>query len=144
MPGRTAPHVIVFEASTLVGAAIGRGIVPDRAVRRAFASDRAAVSEATLSELLGVSARPRLARFIDPELRDEVLAFLDAFGVFFAPAEAVTDCRDWKDNKYLELALAAGADRIISSDNDLLVLHPWRGVQVLRPADYLAEAGHAA
>jgi putative PIN family toxin of toxin-antitoxin system len=34
----------------------------------------------------------------------------------------VTDCRDAKDNKYLELALAAGVGVIVSSDDDLLVL----------------------
>ena len=56
-----------------------------------------------------------------------MLGLLDAFGVFFTPTERVTDCRDAKDNKYLELALAAGADPIVSSDDDLLVLHPWRG-----------------
>ena len=58
--------------------------------------------------------------------------------------EAVADCRDPKDDKYLELALASGADRIVSSDADLLVLHPWRGVRILRPADYLAETGGGA
>jgi predicted nucleic acid-binding protein len=52
----------------------------------------------------------------------------------------VTDCRDPKDDKYLELALAAGAETIVSSDDDLLVLHPWRGVRILRPADYVAFA----
>lgn len=55
--------------------------------------------------------------------------------------ERVTDCRDPKDNKHLELALASGADTIVSSDADLLVLHPWRGTRILRPADYLAETG---
>ncbi len=132
--------MIVFDASTLVSAIIGRGSVPDRAVRHAFAADRVAVSEATMAELLDVLARPRLARFIDPELRDEVLALLDALGTFFAPTERVTDCRDAKDDKYLELALAAGAEVIVSGDDDLLVLHPWRGVRILRSADYLAEA----
>jgi putative PIN family toxin of toxin-antitoxin system len=136
--------VIVFDASTLVGAAIRRGSVPDQAVRHAFASDPVAFSEATIAELLAVFARPRLARFIDPELRDEVLALFDAFGAFFAPAARVTDCRDPKDNKYLELALAAGAGAIVSGDADLLVLHPWRGVRILRPAEYLAEAGGGA
>ena len=48
--------------------------------------------------------------------------------------------RDPKDNKYLELALAAGAETIVSSDEDLLVLHPWRSVRILRPADYLTFA----
>ncbi len=40
----------------------------------------------------------------------------------------------------LEIDPASGADTIVSSDGDLLVLHPWRGVSILRPADYLAEA----
>ena len=53
----------------------------------------------------------------------------------------VTDCRDAKDNKYLELALAAGAAAIISSDADLLVLHPWRGVEIVTPAQYVARFG---
>jgi predicted nucleic acid-binding protein len=52
----------------------------------------------------------------------------------------VDDCRDPSDNKYLELALAAGATTIVSSDNDLLVLHPWRGIDNLTPAQYLARA----
>ncbi|MEO9189015.1 MAG: putative toxin-antitoxin system toxin component, PIN family [Acetobacteraceae bacterium] len=50
------------------------------------------------------------------------------------------DCRDAKDNKYLELAPAAGATLIVSSDNDLLTLSPWRGIPILRPAEYLARA----
>ncbi|MBX9698740.1 MAG: putative toxin-antitoxin system toxin component, PIN family, partial [Acetobacteraceae bacterium] len=62
---------------------------------------------------------------------------------FFTPLEAVAACRDAKDDKYLELALAARADLIVSGDDDLLVLHPWRGVRILRPAEYLAEAGRS-
>lgn len=136
--------MIVLDTSTLVGAAIRPGSVPYRAVRRAFSSDRVAVSEPVLSELRDVLSRPRLARFLDPATRDEVLALLDAFGVSFAPTEAVADCRDPKDDKVPELALASRADRIVSSDADLLVLHPWRGVRILRPADYLAEADGGA
>ena len=96
-----------------------------------------------MAELLDVFTRPRLARFLLSQLRDEVLALIDTFGVFFAPSERVTDCRDAKDNKYLELALAAGAGTIVTGDADLLVLHPWRGVRILQPAAYLAEAGGA-
>jgi len=90
--------------------------------------------------LIEVLARPRLARFLTPSLCSRVLSRVYAFGILFIPTETVTDCRDPKDNKYLELALAAGADVIVSSDNDLLVLHPWRGVRILRPAEYLADA----
>ena len=132
----------MLDVSTLVGAAIRRGSVPDQAVRRAFATDHVAISEDMMAELIDVLHRPRLARFVNPELRDDVLLLLDTDGVVFAPTGRVADCRDPKDNLYLELTLASGAHTIISSDADLLVLHPWRGVRILRPADYLAEAGH--
>lgn len=129
--------MIVFDASTLVSAAIVPEGIPNQAMRQAFASDKVAVSDATLCELLEVFARPRLARYLKLDLRDEVLALVDAYAVFFVPTAVVTDCRDAKDNKYLELALAARAELIISSDADLLVLNPWRGVRILRPTDYL-------
>lgn len=78
-----------------------------------------------------------------PARREQILDVLRSAAVWFEPTIAVTDCRDSKDNKYLELALAAGAETIVSSDEDLLVLHPWRRVHILRPADYLTfVAGH--
>jgi predicted nucleic acid-binding protein len=36
------------------------------------------------------------------------------------------------------VALAAQASAIVSSDHELLVLHPWRTILILRPAEYLA------
>lgn len=88
--------------------------------------------------MLEVLNRPRLARHLDFELRTEVLDLLLARAIRFEPGEAVADCRDPTDNKYLELALAANARTIVASDHDLLVLHPWRGIQIVRPADYLS------
>ncbi len=60
-------------------------------------------------------------------------------GAWLSRSERVTDCRDAKDNQYLELALASGASIIIGGDADLLVPHPWRGVGILSPAAYLTE-----
>jgi hypothetical protein len=75
---------------------------------------------------------------VDDGLRADLLDQLVTGTLWFEPSHAVTDCRDATDNKYLELALAAGADAIVSSDHDLLSLHPWQGILILRPADYLA------
>ena len=83
-------------------------------------------------------ARPRLYRFLDQDLGANLIQTLYSLGVPFTPTERVTDCRDPKDNKFLELALVAGADLIVSSDADLLVLSPWRGIPILKPAEYLA------
>jgi putative PIN family toxin of toxin-antitoxin system len=44
----------------------------------------------------------------------------------FKPKISLTDYRDTKDNKFLELAVAAIASCIITGDKDLLVLNPFR------------------
>lgn len=132
--------MIVVDASTLVSATFRRDGVPARAVRHALRADQLAVSEVVMAEWLDVLHRPGLARFLDPALRTDLLGQLLALGVVFVPSIRLTDCRDAKDNKYLELALAAGAGTIVSSDDDLLVLHPWRGVRIFRPADNLVAA----
>jgi putative PIN family toxin of toxin-antitoxin system len=114
---------MVFDASTLVSATFRRDGVPAQRVRAALRLDRLAVSKATMAQLLDVLARPRLVRFLDPELRDELLGQLDTQAVSFSPTDGVTDCRDSRYDKYMELARAAGANVIVSGDDDLLVLH---------------------
>lgn len=97
-----------------------------------------ALSSAVDAEIADVLSRPKFARAISPLRRQRFLTILRSVAVWFETAERVTDSRDDKDNKYLELALAAGAEIIVSGDQDLLVLDPWRGVRILTPADYLA------
>ncbi len=130
--------MIVFVASTIVGAAISLASVPGLSLRRAFETDILALSSPISAEYEDVLFRPRLAKYVKAAGRDTVLQGLRTLAVVFYPQITVADCRDAKDNKYLELALESGAAIIVSSDNDLLVLDPWRDVRILRPADYLA------
>lgn len=55
-----------------------------------------------------------------------------------APTSSVSDCRDWEDNRVLELAYDAGAFLIISSDDDLQQLSPWRGIPVIGPDAFVS------
>jgi hypothetical protein len=130
--------LIVFDASAVVGAALKADSVPERALLRAEEADMFALSAAVDAEIGEVLERPKFTRAIPRERRERLLAILRGAAVWFEPAMRVTDCRDPKDDKYLELALAAGAEIIVSSDDDLIVLHPWRGVRIVRPAEYLA------
>ena len=121
-----------------MSAALKADSVPERALLRAEEVDVFALSAAVDGEIVGVLNRPRFARAIPLARRERVLEILRRAAVWFEPTVRVGDCRDPKDNKYLELAFAAGAETIVSSDDDLLVLDPWRGVRIMRPADYLA------
>jgi len=116
------------------------GGIPYQALRQARAIDTLAMSQSVFDEVFDVLHRPRLARFVDTNLRADLLDQLVSGTLWFEPAVVVTDCRDAADNKYLELAIAAQARTIVSSDQDLLVLHPWHGILILRPAEYLARA----
>ncbi|TCZ63221.1 putative toxin-antitoxin system toxin component, PIN family [Roseicella aquatilis] len=133
--------VTVVDASVVISAALS----PNGTARRALAAARArttiALSEAVLREIAGVLARPKFARALTEERRRETLELLAAAALWIEPREAVRECRDPKDNCTLELALAAGASAILTGDEDLLVLHPWRGIPVLRPAEFLWALG---
>ena len=89
-------------------------------------------------EFSEVLARPKFRRAISDDRRHDVLEFLSVAAAWFEPAHRVVDCRDAKDNRYLELALAAQASVIVSGDDDLLVLEPWRGTRIMKPAAFLA------
>ena len=132
--------MIVFDASAVVSAALRENSVPERALLRAEAVNLFALSAEVDAEIAEVLGRPRFAQSVTAARRLRILEILRSGAVWFAPAERVTDCRDAKDNKYLELALAAGAEAIVSGDADLLTLHPWRSVRILQPAAYLAES----
>lgn len=60
-------------------------------------------------------------------------------GELVIPKQSITACRDPKDNKFLEAALAGKAEAIVTGDDDLLVLHPFVGIEILRPAELLAK-----
>lgn len=59
-------------------------------------------------------------------------------GMVLSPAVPVADCTaDYEDNRILELALAGNAALIISADQHLLELSPWRGIPVIEPHEFV-------
>jgi predicted nucleic acid-binding protein len=52
-------------------------------------------------------------------------------------SERVVECRDPTDDMFLELAWNGKADMIISGDEDLLTMTPFRQISILTPASFL-------
>ncbi len=135
---------VVFDTSTLVSAALRVGSVPHSAMIRAFAESTVCASVSTLDELEQVLLRSKFDRYQPPEVRNAFIAILRRHISLFAVSEANErdvnpPCRDPKDNKFLALIQASDADALISSDADLLVLHPWHEVPILTPAQFYCE-----
>ena len=68
---------------------------------------------------------------------------MEFFGGFSKQAHEVkiqtrtNACRDPKDNIYLDVAINGQATHLITGDNDLLVLNPFQGIKILKPAAFL-------
>ena len=128
---------VIVDTSTLIGALLRKRSVPNQVLLWVFEHCSIYASPSTLLELSQVVQRPgfdKYATFADRMVFFE--EFADRASVVI-PQTIVTDCRDPKDNKFLELALHIQADALITSDDDLLTLNPWRGMAVLNPADFM-------
>jgi uncharacterized protein len=133
---------VVFDTSTLVGAALRPASVPYQALVEVFRRWDLCVGEQTLAELDRVLGRAKFDRYLSVARRRAFAALIRRRSLFFVVEDehrrAVRPpCRDPHDDEFLALAIAAGADVIVSSDDDLLVLHPWRKIPVLAPATFL-------
>ena len=98
---------------------------------------RLVTSETLLGELTEVLSRPEWLRTLDATECRELLAIIREAGTFVTPTHRITACRDPEDNALLECAIAGRADYLVTGDLDLLALHPFRGIHILRPAEFL-------
>jgi len=92
-----------------------------------------------LDELVAKLALPRIRDKY--HLSDEdvqiVLSFILLHGEPVTPQRRIMACRDPKDDIVLEVAVTGRADFIVTGDNDLLVLHPFEGIPIIGPAEFL-------
>lgn len=134
---------VVVDTSTLVGAVLRPNSVPRHAFLAVVRLYELCVSQVTLDELHEVMQRPKFDRYVPRQERldfcmlvTERARLWDVDATSTRAADGV--CRDAKDAKFLALALACQAVALVSSDADLLVLHPWNKVPILTPAAFLS------
>ncbi|MBS1531115.1 MAG: putative toxin-antitoxin system toxin component, PIN family [Bacteroidetes bacterium] len=97
------------------------------------------MSEDTLNEFADVFIRPKFDSYVASDKRLAIIEDLKDVVKIVPVTNYITACRDPKDNKFLELAVDAGAECIITGDKDLLVLHPFQNIPILTAADFLKQ-----
>ena len=90
-----------------------------------------------IQEIVQVLARPELRALMQRSEVSRLLALIKRDGFWIRPKQRIRVCRDPKDNILLECALAGRADYIVTGDQDLLILHPFRGIAILKPREFL-------
>jgi len=128
------PRRVVVDTNVLVSRLILPQSLPAQVLRKVELEARLLFSEATMYELADVLSRKKFDSYITLENRKNFLQRLGQIGEFVPIIQLVRECRDPKDDKFLELALNARADVIITGDADLLRMHPWRETAIVTPA----------
>ena len=127
----------VFDVNVIVSAFLFDNSKPDQALGKAQNIGIVLVSNAIITELSNVLLRPKFSRYLSLGRRLELQNDFTEASQIIEPTETISICRDPKDNKYLELAVSGQAEVIITGDNDLLVLNPFRDIIILTPQEFL-------
>jgi len=129
---------IVLDANIFISASFWGGKPYDVFERVAEGTDLLFVTTDVLEEIESALRKPKFRAY--EELINTAILNIQKLSrkVAVAPQAKVSGvCRDPKDDKYLECAIAAKADYIITGDKDLLDLKEYGGVKIVTVKWYL-------
>lgn len=91
-----------------------------------------------IDEIKEVLLRPRITKIISLVEQEFIIGIFEKFSEKIAVGIKFQEIKDDPDdNKFLECAVSASADYIISGDNHLLKLHKFRGIKIITPAEFV-------
>ena len=129
----------VFDSTVIVSAFLfNYSSPPGLALLLALSLGTLLMSKPQADELEDVLSRRKFDRYATVEERKRLLRDLIRDAELIEITQTVQACRDPKDAKILELAINGHADYVVSGDRDLLVMNPFRGIVIVRPAAFLA------
>ena len=127
----------VPDTNVLLSRLLSRTSVPGQAFEHAILHADLVICRETISEFEDVLSRPKFDKYLSYKERSAFLLYLRDISLLIESPVPITACRDSKDDKFLALALTGQAEFILSGDEDLLTLHPFRGIDILNPRQYL-------
>jgi len=102
---------------------------------------KAAVSDDMLHELLTTIKRGKFAGRFNPASIGKVAAAYKDSSLVAYPRQKIAVSVDIKDNIFLECAVEANADYLITGDDDLLRICSYKGIHIVKPAVFLRMTG---
>lgn len=135
--------VVIIDTNVWISGLLTKSGAPAQLTRQVIKRGQPVFTADTFAELKERLWRPKFDRYIDMDRRKQFLHDMDAAAHWIiVPREIAlqTFCRDANDDMFIHAALAAGADWLMTGDQDLLVLSEnllASGVRIVSPADAL-------
>ncbi len=127
----------VCDTNVLLSSLISKKSPPARVVEYIRHNGFFAFSVETFTELEEVLNRPKFDKFILKEERCRFINQIKAICILYEIYQPVNLCRDPKDNKFLDVAIASYADHLITGDEDLLVLENIGNTSIITPRTFV-------
>ena len=129
----TAYSIVVLDTNVLLGAALSPKGAPTQLVDRLLTQAQIVFSEQTFAELKTRLWKPKFDRYITMELRQRLWHDFNAIANWVNVPEPIANVaysRDSTDDAFIHAALAAGAQRLVTGDDDLLCLDPIKNLDL--------------
>lgn len=127
----------VFDTNVIISALLFSESVPGEAFARSLGRGTILISHPLVEELSDVLGRDQFNRYVTREERERFLEALIRESELVEITDDVAVCRDPDDDRILELAVSGHASFIVTGDDDLLVLSPFRNIEIVTPAALL-------
>jgi putative PIN family toxin of toxin-antitoxin system len=127
----------VFDTNVIISALMFPQSIPRQAFDAAKTRGTLLASTPIIIELNEVLSRKKFERYFSEEERIQFIAKFFNDAEIVEIKENIQVCRDRKDDKFLEIAVNGSANCIITGDRDLLVLHPFRNINIVLPNEFL-------
>ncbi len=128
---------LVIDTNILISGLMAVNSLPQKVFDYATSQAILLISDEVQSEIENVISRPKLQKYITLEQRNKFLTELSQQVERVTINQKIRACRDPKDDKFLELAVCGEANYIITGDADLLDLHPFQNIPIVKAANFL-------
>lgn len=129
--------VFVLDTNTLISAFLLPNSTSRKAIDKAISFGIVAISNDTINEFSDTFIRAKFDKYLSIELKLEIIEEFKFISKLVTPNVLITDCRDAKDNKFLELAVSFKAKYLITGDEDLLILNPFKNISIISASTFL-------
>jgi len=124
---------ICLDTNIIISAAIKEEGIPSEVFKKVLKSYQHCITREILLEVKLVLNRPRLS--IPLVVQNRFMRLL-LQSLIVVPTTLTRICKDPTDDKFIDCALAAGAD-IVSGDKHLLELKEYKGVKIYSAREFL-------
>lgn len=135
-------NLIVIDTNVFISAIIGQLGFSRRIFDELVLTNEIQIclSEAVLAEYYDVANRERFKKYKDFNRKaNELINEIKLKAIWFSPKEEIDILPDKDDNKFIELAVEAIANYIVTGNTNDFIIQEFRGIKIYTPKQFYEE-----